>query len=94
MEKELTGRGTVGAYLFQGLQEPDPGDRDGGPDARRGQIARLLSGDDLRRLPAGAHLDNGDPKILLNSISCYCKFLPGEQLQVFPENLWEKAVTP
>jgi hypothetical protein len=40
---------------------------------------------------AGAHLDNGDPEILLNSISRYYKFLPGEQQQVFLENLREKA---
>jgi hypothetical protein len=40
---------------------------------------------------AGAHLDNGDPEILLNSISRYYKFLPGEQQQAFLENLREKA---
>ncbi len=39
----------------------------------------------------GAHLDNGDPEILLHSISRYYKFLPGEQQQVFLENLREKA---
>ena len=43
--------------------------RYGGSDARHRQIARLLSGDDLRRL--GAHLDNGNPEILLNSTSRY-----------------------
>jgi hypothetical protein len=40
---------------------------------------------------AGAHLDNGDPEILLNSISRYYKFFPGEQQQPFLENLREKA---
>src|ERR1035441_5626155 len=49
------GDGTVRADLLQGLQEPDPGhragDRDGSPDAGHGQIAWLLPGDDLRRLP-------------------------------------------
>jgi hypothetical protein len=39
---------------------------------------------------AGAHLDNGNPEILLNSVSRYYKFLPGEQ-QAFLENLHEKA---
>ena len=57
VEKELTGRerGAVGTDLLQSLQEPDPrhraGNRDGGANAGHGQIARLLSGDDLRRLP-------------------------------------------
>src|ERR1039458_8902802 len=49
------GNGAVGADLLQGLQEPDPGhragDRDGSSDAGHGQIAWLLSGDDLRRFP-------------------------------------------
>jgi hypothetical protein len=40
---------------------------------------------------AGAHLDDGNPEILLNSISRYYKFLPGEQQQAFLENLREKA---
>ena len=40
---------------------------------------------------AGAHLDNGDLEILLNSISRYYKFLPGEQQQAFLDNLREKA---
>jgi hypothetical protein len=48
-------RGTVGANLFQGLQEPNPGhragNRDRSPDAGHGQIPRLPFGDDLRRLP-------------------------------------------
>jgi hypothetical protein len=44
-----------------------------------------------RMLGAGAHLDDGNPEILLNSISRYYKFLPGEQQQVFLENLRDKA---
>ena len=36
-----------------------------------------------------AHLDNGNPEILLHSISRYYKFLPGEQPQAFLENLRE-----
>ena len=39
----------------------------------------------------GAHLANGNPEILLNSISRYYKFLPGEQRQACPENLRAKA---
>jgi hypothetical protein len=45
------GRGAVGTDLLQGLQEPDPGhragDRGGSTNARHGQIARILSGNDL-----------------------------------------------
>src|ERR1039457_7101042 len=62
------GRGAVGADLLQGLQEPDPGhragDRDGSADAGHGQISRLLSGDDLCRLPCRSALGQwrpGDP---------------------------------
>jgi hypothetical protein len=40
---------------------------------------------------AGGRLDDGNPEILLNSISRYYKFLPGEQQQAFLENLREKA---
>ena len=41
---------------------------------------------------AGAHLDNGNPEVLLQSISAsYYRFLPGEQRQAFLENLIEKA---
>src|ERR1017187_5006797 len=59
------GNGTVGADLLQSLQEPDSGDRagnrDGSPDARYGQIARLLSRDDLRRLPGRRALKQWQP---------------------------------
>jgi len=58
--------------------------------AGHGQITRLLSGDD-RAYFLGAHLDNGNPEVLLNSISRYYKFLPGEQQRSFLENLPEKA---
>ena len=53
----------------------------------RGYCLEMICADFL----AGAHLDNGDPEILLNSISRYYKFLPGEQQQAFLENLREKA---
>src|SRR5207237_3829344 len=43
---------TLGDYLFQTLQEPDPGDRAGagnsGPDAGKRSLSRLLPGNDLR----------------------------------------------
>jgi hypothetical protein len=40
---------------------------------------------------AGAHVDNSNPEMLLTSISRYYKFLPGEQQQIFVENVREKA---
>jgi hypothetical protein len=69
VEKELKGRRrAVGANLLQGLQKPDSsdraGDRDRNPNAWHGQIARLLSGDDLCRLPGwrtSGQWRSGDP---------------------------------
>ena len=58
-----------------------------GTDKSRGYCLEMICADFL----AGAHLDNDDPEILLNSISRYYKFLPGEQRQVFLENLRQKA---
>jgi hypothetical protein len=58
-----------------------------GTDKSRGYCLEMICADFL----AGAHLDNGDPEILLNSISRYYQFLPGEQRQAFLDNLSEKA---
>jgi len=58
-----------------------------GTDKSRGYGLEMICGDFL----AGLHLDNGNPEILLNSISRYYKFLPGEQRQAFLENVREKA---
>jgi hypothetical protein len=58
-----------------------------GTDKSRGYCLEMICADFL----AGAHLDNGDPEILLHSISRYYKFLPGEQQQTFLENLRKKA---
>ena len=54
-----------------------------GTDKSRGYCLEMICADFL----AGAHLDNGNPEVLLNSISRYYKFLPGEQKQAFLENL-------
>src|SRR5438128_12438137 len=47
----------LGDYLFQALQEPDPGDRtsagDSGFDVGKRPLSRLLSGNDLRGFPCG-----------------------------------------
>jgi hypothetical protein len=40
---------------------------------------------------AGANLDNGDPSILLQSMSRFFKFLPGEQRQAFVEGITGKV---
>jgi len=58
-----------------------------GTDKSHGYCLEMIRADFL----AGAHLDNGNPEILLNSISRYYKSLPGEQRQTFLENLREKA---
>jgi hypothetical protein len=58
-----------------------------GSDKARGYCLEMICADFL----AGAHLDNGNPEILLNSISRYYRFLPSEQQQAFLENLCEKA---
>ena len=58
-----------------------------GTDKSRGYCLEMICADFL----AGAHLDNGNPEILLNSISRYYKFLPGVQRQAFLENLRERA---
>jgi hypothetical protein len=56
-------------------------------DKSRGYCLEMICADFL----AGAHLDDGNPEILLNSISRYYKFLPSEQQQAFLVNLLEKA---
>jgi hypothetical protein len=58
-----------------------------GTDKSRGYCLEMICADFL----AGAHLDNGNPEILLSSISRYYKFLPGDQQQAFLENLRAKA---
>jgi len=58
-----------------------------GTDKSRGYSLEMICADFL----AGARLDNGNPEILLNSISRHYKFLPGEQQQAFLENLRERT---
>jgi hypothetical protein len=45
----------------------------------------------MRTVLPGARVDNGNSEILLNSISRYYKFLPGEQEHAFFETLHQKA---
>jgi hypothetical protein len=58
-----------------------------GTDKTRGYFLEMICADFL----AGAHLDSGDPEILLTSISRYYKLLPGEQQQAFLANPHEKV---
>ena len=97
VEKELTGREEEPSELiyFKVYKSQIPvieqaietAARMLGTDKSRGYCLEMICADFL----AGAHLDNGNPEILLNSISRYYKFLPGEQQQAFLENLREKA---
>ena len=97
VEKELTGKETEPSELiyFKVYKSQIPVIEQAietaalmlGTDKSRGYCLEMICADFL----AGAHLDNGDPEILLNSISRYFKFLPGEQQQAFLENLHEKA---
>jgi hypothetical protein len=54
-----------------------------GSDKSRGYCLEMICADFL----AGAHLDSGNPEILLNSISRYYLFLPDPQKQAFVERI-------
>src|ERR1035437_3026965 len=97
VEKELTGRETELSELiyFKVYKSQIPVIEQAietaalmlGTDKSRGYCLEMICADFL----AGAHLDNGNPEILLNSISRYYRFLPSTQQQTFLENLREKA---
>ena len=58
-----------------------------GSDKSRGYCLEMICADFL----AGAHLDEGDPEILLQSISRYYKFLPSPQREAFLSEVNRKA---
>jgi hypothetical protein len=58
-----------------------------GSDKSRGYCLEMICADFL----AGSNLDNDDPTVLLQSISRFFKFLPGEQRQAFLHEVIEKA---
>jgi hypothetical protein len=58
-----------------------------GTDKSRGYCLEMICADFL----AGASLDSEDPSLLLQSISRFFKFLPGEQRQAFLHEVTEKA---
>ena len=57
-----------------------------GTDKSRGYCLEMICADFL----AGANLDNGNPDLLLNSISQFFKFLPGEQKHAFLQRVNEE----
>jgi len=57
-----------------------------GSDKSRGYCLEMICDDFL----AGANLDNGNPDLLLNSISHFFKFLSGEQRQTFVAQISEQ----
>jgi hypothetical protein len=97
VEKELTGRETepweiIYFKLYESQTPLRAGDRDGGPDAGKRPIPRLLFGNDLCGLPGEPiSLDHGDPEMLLFSIIRFFKFLPEEQRQAFLKQATHKA---
>ena len=58
-----------------------------GSDRSRGYCLEMICADFL----AGANLDQGDPEMLLFSMTRFFKFLPKEQREVFLEGLSERA---
>ena len=58
-----------------------------GTDKSRGYCLEMICADFL----AGANLENEDPTVLLQSMSRFFKFLPGDQRQAFLQEMTEKA---
>jgi len=58
-----------------------------GSDKSRGYCLEMICADFL----AGAAIDGGNPEILLQSISRYYRFLPGEQQETFLSGVNQKA---
>jgi len=58
-----------------------------GTDKSRGYCLEMICADFL----AGAHLDNGNPEILLQSITRFFKFRPDEQKHRFLGHANQKA---
>ncbi len=58
-----------------------------GTDKSRGYCLEMICADFL----AGAHLEDGNPEILLQSIQQFFKFLPGEQKHAFLEQVNGRA---
>jgi hypothetical protein len=59
-----------------------------GTDKSRGYCLEMICADFL----AGANLENEDPTVLLQSMSRFFKFLPGEQRQAFLQEVRGESV--
>jgi hypothetical protein len=68
-------------------RRPTPLGFEFGSDCSRGYCLEMICADFL----AGANLEDGNPDVLLHSLSRFVKFLPGQQRAAFLENLTEKA---
>src|SRR3989449_4385163 len=97
VEKELTGRETEPCEIiyFKLYKSQIPVVEQAletatlmlGTDKSRGYCLEMICADFL----AGANLDNGHPEMLVQSISRFFKFLPGEQKQEVVQQLTETA---
>jgi hypothetical protein len=97
VEKELTGRETEPHELiyFKVYKSQVPVIEQAletaalmlGTDKSRGYCLEMICADFL----AGANLDNGNPELLLQSITRFFKFLPGEQKHRFLAHANQKA---
>jgi len=97
VEKELTGKETEPSELiyFKVYKSQIPvieqaietAARMLGTDKSRGYCLEMICADFL----AGAHLDNGNPEILLTSIFRYYRFLPSTQKQEFLDEIAREA---
>src|SRR5579864_7209686 len=58
-----------------------------GSDKSRGYCLEMICADFL----AGANLDSGQPEVLLNSLSHFVQFLPGEQRRAFIQMVGENS---
>lgn len=97
VEKELTGKDTEPGELiyFKVYKSQVPVIEQAietaalmlGSDKSRGYCLEMVCADFL----AGAHLEDGNPEILLQSISRYYKFLPKPQREIFVSDIGQKA---
>jgi len=89
------GGGAERADLLQGLQEPGAGDRTGdrhrGSHARIRQVTRYCLEMICADFLAGAHLEGGNPKILLLSMVRLFRLLPTALRQEFLQEITEAA---
>ena len=97
VEKELTGKETepweiIYFKLYKSQipvieQAIETAARMLGTDKSRGYCLEMICADFL----AGANLENGNPEVLLQSVTRFFKFLPGEQRQEFLAHMNQKA---